>query len=243
MRTVDNDRHALVREDFKARGMAHRTQCRANGLLRHAHILALEELCRHDDERGVLRLMHPGKCKFERLRLAADDGVEGDALSSPGGEENLAGKVLAADKDIRAEFLRAPLDDFKRLPCRRRDDGHALLDNARLVLGDAGKCPAAAVGMIHRHICDDRECRLDDIRRVEKPSEPRFDHGNLDLLLSEIEEGKRRQRLELRRMLMPCRDHFIRSRAHTREEFGELLLRDVVPVHTHALRVGDEMRR
>ena len=90
MRAVDNDGHALVFQDFKARGMAHTAQRCTHSLLRHTRILALKQLCRHDDECRVLRLIDARKGELERLRLAADNGVKGDALSAAVWKEELA---------------------------------------------------------------------------------------------------------------------------------------------------------
>ena len=90
MRAVDNDRHALVREDLKARGMAHTAQRCTHSLLRHTRVLALEQLCRHDDECGVLRLIDARESEFKRLGLAADNGVKSDTLPASIWKEELA---------------------------------------------------------------------------------------------------------------------------------------------------------
>ena len=108
------------------------------------------------------------------------------------------------------------MDDLKRLTRRRRDHRHALLDNARFVLGDARERAAAAVGVIHGDICNDGQHRLYDICRIEQTAEPRLNDGDLHLLLGKIEERERRQRLELRRVLMSLRGHRVRRRTHAR---------------------------
>ena len=97
--------------------------------------------------------------------------------------------------------------------------------------------------MIHRHVRDDCENRINDIRRVEKSAKTRFDDGSLNVLLRKIEEGKCCQCLELRRVLMPRGSHLIGSCAHTREERSEHPLGNIMAVHTHAFRIGDEVRR
>ena len=243
MRTVHDDGLPPAGEDLKARRMMHRAQRRAYGVLRDACVLARHELCRHDGECGVLRLIGPRERHLKRRRLTGDDGVEGDVLPAALRAQHLCGKVLAENKEVSAQLLRTRRDDLKRLACRRRDDGHALLDDARLVLRDPCERAAAAVGMIHRHIGDDRQLGQDDVRRVKQSAEACFNHGDLHLFLSKIEEGECRQCLKLRGMFMSLRRHGIRRRTHAREKRRKLLLADLLSPDVHALRIGDEMRR
>ena len=243
VRAVDHRMQVSARKNLKARRMMHRTQRSTQRRFCNTCILAFQQLRRHDDQRRILRLISACKRKLERLRFAADNRMKGKLLPALLGKGQLRRKILAIDEYIGAELLRPPFDDLEGLPRCRRNDGYPFLDNARLVLRDSRERPAAAVGMLHCHIRNDRKCRLNDIRRVEKSAKTRFDDGSLNVLLRKIEEGKCCQCLELRRMLMPLGSHFIRRCAHAREERGERFLGNIMAVCTHAFRIGDEVRR
>ena len=65
-------------------------------------------------------------------------------------------------------FLRGRLpNDIQRHPSRGRHHRNTLFDDPRLMPGNPLQGSAAAIGVLQRHIGDDRQIGKDDIRRIQ----------------------------------------------------------------------------
>ena len=108
---------------------------------------------------------------------------------------------------------------------------------------DAFERAAAAVGVLHGDVRDDGDLGQDDVRRVEKAAQADLDDGIVDVLFGEIIERRRRQHLELGRLLQSLGEHRLRRLLGSRDRRGEVRLARLLAVDDEALRVGSEMRR
>ncbi len=76
------------------------------------------------------------------------------------------------------------------------DRGHPWLEDPRLLPRHERQRIPQLHGVIHCHIGDDGQCRLEHIGRIEPPPQPDLHHRRLDTRLREAEEGDSGGRLE-----------------------------------------------
>ena len=196
-----------------------------------------EEHRRPNGERGVLMLV----CAAKRERVVRRAAVlrrEVDSFSTCGRAE-----IFAIGKDFASLLRGLSAHDVERHALSRRDDGHALLDDARLVMRDTFERAATAVGVLHGDVRDDGDFWDDDVRRVEKPAQTDLNDGIVDVLFGEIIERRRRQHLELGRLLQSLGEHRLRRLFCSRDRRREIRLARLLAIDDEALRVRSEMRR
>ena len=88
----------------------------------------------------------------------------------------------------------------ERRPLRLAEDDHrARFRNRELLSGDLLPRAAEDIGVIEADVRQQDDARVDHVRRVMASAEARLDHGDVDLLLSELRECRRGEDLELRR--------------------------------------------
>ena len=244
MRTVDDDGRAFERESFEAPRPCDAAERSGDGLLGDGGVRLDEKLRRHEGERGVLSLV--GAVQGERAAHSAYAQKLGAEIHRRKARFALCGangEILAEHEEIRALFLRLSAQDIERHALRRRHDGHVLLDDARLVTGDAFERAAAAVSMFQGDVRDHGDFWRDYVRRIQETAQADLDDGIVHLLFSEMPKRRRRQHLELRRLFLSFGEHCVRRPPGSGHRRREVLLARLLAVDDEALRVRCEMRR
>ena len=116
---------------------------------------------------------------------------------------------------------------------RLADHGRAGgLDDARLLRRDVGERRAGELGVVHADVRDDRDLRLDHVRRVPAAEQTDLDDGDVDRDVGEPSERRGRHRLEVGRAYADQRFE-VGDRRHL---FGEVVVTDRLAVATRAAR-------
>ena len=71
--------------------------------------------------------------------------------------------------------------------------------DCQLFLRDLFRRVAEHLGVLERDVRELDDLRADDVRRVQPSTETRLDHGHVHIRFRELEHGRGRQHLELRR--------------------------------------------
>ena len=190
-----------------------------------------------------------GQRRVERLVAAEQTRLESPPLPREPAQgrsrERLHGQVAEVGHEKFATALGGHgLDDRHGLALLGpAHHGRSRLHDAGLLAGDGAQGIPEQIGMVEPDAADHaRLGGLDDVGGVQPPPEPHFQHHDIAAHGAEMLEGHRRHELELRRMIPARRLHGRGRRTHRRNGPGQLLARDVFPVHTDALLEAKDER-
>jgi len=110
------------------------------------------------------------------------------------------GVFVINDDEAVAELFRALSQDVDHCGLAvRRQRNRAAVNHARFFRGHFPQCVAEEFGVIESDGGDERGNRRHDIRRVQPPPHPDFEHRDFALRLPKGDECDQRQRLEVSR--------------------------------------------